>query len=100
MIASGARYRRLDVLNLREFEGRGVWYWASPIEARLCRREEIVLVGGGNSAGQAGTFAASPCALTAPGTASATVQAQLPNPAVCSSWPALKKPTARESQKN
>ena len=56
VIASGARYRRLDVLNLREFEGRGIWYWASPIEARLCRREEIVLVGGGNSAGQAAVF--------------------------------------------
>jgi thioredoxin reductase (NADPH) len=56
VIASGAHYRRLDVPNLREFEGRGVWYWASPIEARLCRREEIVLVGGGNSAGQAAVF--------------------------------------------
>ena len=56
VIASGARYRRLDVPNLSEFEGRGVWYWASPIEARLCRREEIVLVGGGNSAGQAAVF--------------------------------------------
>jgi thioredoxin reductase (NADPH) len=56
VIASGARYHRLDVPNLREFEGRGVWYWASPIEARLCRREEIVLVGGGNSAGQAAVF--------------------------------------------
>ncbi|HLH95636.1 MAG TPA: FAD-dependent oxidoreductase [Xanthobacteraceae bacterium] len=56
VIASGARYRRLDVANLREFEGRGVWYWASPVEARLCRREEIVLVGGGNSAGQAAVF--------------------------------------------
>src|SRR5690349_13213414 len=56
VIASGARYRRLDIPNLREFEGRGVWYWASPIEARLCRREEIVLVGGGNSAGQAAVF--------------------------------------------
>jgi thioredoxin reductase (NADPH) len=56
VIASGARYRRLDVPNLRDFEGRGVWYWASPIEARLCRREEIVLVGGGNSAGQAAVF--------------------------------------------
>ena len=56
VIASGARYRRLDVPNLQEFEGRGVWYWASPIEARLCRSEEIVLVGGGNSAGQAAVF--------------------------------------------
>jgi thioredoxin reductase (NADPH) len=41
---------------LLSFEGRGVWYWASPIEARLCRNEEIVLVGGGNSAGQAAVF--------------------------------------------
>jgi thioredoxin reductase (NADPH) len=56
VIASGARYRRLDVPNLPQFEGRGVWYWASPIEARLCRREEIALVGAGNSAGQAAMF--------------------------------------------
>ena len=56
VVASGARYRRPDVPHLREFEGRGVWYWASPIEARLCRNEEIVLVGGGNSAGQAAVF--------------------------------------------
>jgi thioredoxin reductase (NADPH) len=58
VIAAGARYRRLDVPYLEKFEGRGVWYWASPIEARLCRREEIVLVGGGNSAGQAAVFLA------------------------------------------
>src|ERR1700730_7723539 len=56
VVATGARYRRLNVPNLHDFEGRGVWYWASPIEARLCRREEIVLVGGGNSAGQAAGF--------------------------------------------
>jgi thioredoxin reductase (NADPH) len=56
VVASGARYRRLNVPNLADFEGRGVWYWASPIEARLCRNEEIVLVGGGNSAGQAAVF--------------------------------------------
>ena len=56
VVATGARYRRLNVPNLRDFEGRGVWYWASPIEARLCRNEEIVLVGGGNSAGQAAVF--------------------------------------------
>jgi thioredoxin reductase (NADPH) len=56
VIATGARYRRLDVPNLSDFEGRGVWYWASPIEARLCRDEEIILVGGGNSAGQAAVF--------------------------------------------
>jgi thioredoxin reductase (NADPH) len=56
VVATGARYRRLNIPNLRDFEGRGVWYWASPIEARLCRNEEIVLVGGGNSAGQAAVF--------------------------------------------
>src|SRR5260221_12584271 len=56
VVATGARYRRLNVPNLRDFEGRGVWYWASAIEARLCRSEEIVLVGGGNSAGQAAVF--------------------------------------------
>src|SRR4030081_3472282 len=56
VVATGARYRRLNVPNLGDFEGRGVWYWASPIEARLCRNEEIVVVGGGNSAGQAAVF--------------------------------------------
>ena len=56
VVATGARYRRLNLPNLTDFEGRGIWYWASPIEARLCRDEEIVLVGGGNSAGQAVVF--------------------------------------------
>ena len=56
VVAAGARYRRPAILGLAQFEGRGVWYWASPIEARLCRQEEIVLVGGGNSAGQAAVF--------------------------------------------
>jgi thioredoxin reductase (NADPH) len=56
VVATGARYRRLNVPNLGDLEGRGVWYWASPIEARLCRNEEIVVVGGGNSAGQAAVF--------------------------------------------
>jgi thioredoxin reductase (NADPH) len=58
VIASGARYRRLAVENLETYEGRGVWYWASPIEARLCANEEVILVGGGNSAGQAAVFLA------------------------------------------
>lgn len=53
VIASGARYRRPAVPRLAEFEGRGLWYWASPIEAGLCRDSEVALVGGGNSAGQA-----------------------------------------------
>jgi len=56
VVASGARYRRPEIGNLSEFEGRGVWYWASPIEARLCAQQEVVLVGGGNSAGQAAVF--------------------------------------------
>jgi thioredoxin reductase (NADPH) len=56
VVASGARYRRPEIKNLADFEGRGVWYWASPIEARLCAEQEVVLVGGGNSAGQAAVF--------------------------------------------
>src|SRR6266850_989273 len=56
VVASGARYRRPEIENLDKFEGRGVWYWASPIEARLCAEQEVVLVGGGNSAGQAAVF--------------------------------------------
>lgn len=56
VIASGARYRRPAIDNLDAYEGRGVWYWASPIEARLCANQEVVLVGGGNSAGQAAVF--------------------------------------------
>jgi len=56
VVASGARYRRPDIEKLAEFEGRGVWYWASPIEARLCAGQDVALVGGGNSAGQAAVF--------------------------------------------
>jgi thioredoxin reductase (NADPH) len=56
VVASGARYRRPEIASLADFEGRGVWYWASPIEARLCAGQEVVLVGGGNSAGQAAVF--------------------------------------------
>ena len=56
VVASGARYRRPEIENLDAFEGRGVWYWASPIEAKLCVGQDVVLVGGGNSAGQAAVF--------------------------------------------
>ena len=56
VIATGARYRRLDVDRLEEFEGSTVHYWASPIEANLCAQQEVALVGGGNSAGQATVF--------------------------------------------
>ena len=56
MVASGARYRRPEIESLEKFEGRGVWYWASPTEARLCADQDVILVGGGNSAGQAAVF--------------------------------------------
>ena len=58
VIASGARYRRPDVPRLGEFEGRGVWYWVSALEAKMCAQSEVALVGGGNSAGQAAVFLA------------------------------------------
>ena len=58
VIASGATYRRPDVPDLAMFEGAGVSYWASPIEAKACVGEEVALVGGGNSAGQAVVFLA------------------------------------------
>ncbi|HAT31743.1 MAG TPA: thioredoxin reductase [Janthinobacterium sp.] len=56
VLACGARYRRPALANLKSFEGRGVYFWASPIEAKLCRQQEVILVGGGNSAGQAAVF--------------------------------------------
>jgi thioredoxin reductase (NADPH) len=58
VVASGARYRRPAIPNLSVFEGAGVSYWASPIEAKLCEGEDVALVGGGNSAGQAAVFLA------------------------------------------
>jgi thioredoxin reductase (NADPH) len=58
VIASGARYRRLDVGNLDKFEASSVHYWASPIEAKLCANQEVTLVGAGNSAGQAAVYLA------------------------------------------
>ncbi|USX19377.1 FAD-dependent oxidoreductase [Oxalobacteraceae bacterium OTU3REALA1] len=58
VLSCGARYRRPSLANLKQFEGKGIYYWASPIEAKLCKTEEIVLVGGGNSAGQAAVFLA------------------------------------------
>ena len=58
VIATGARYRRLAVDRLHEFEGTSVHYWASPLEGDLVAGEEVMLVGGGNSAGQATVFLA------------------------------------------
>ena len=56
VIASGARYRRPQIQDLDRFERTSVSYWATPIEANLCEGRDIVLVGGGNSAGQAAVF--------------------------------------------
>jgi thioredoxin reductase (NADPH) len=58
VIATGARYRRLGVPRQDEFEGVGIYYAATELEARLCRNAEVVVVGGGNSAGQAAMFLA------------------------------------------
>jgi thioredoxin reductase (NADPH) len=58
VIATGARYRRPECSDLHTMEGRGVWYWASPIEAQMCASQEVALVGGGNSAGQGAVFLA------------------------------------------
>ncbi|SPF50590.1 Cyclic nucleotide-regulated FAD-dependent pyridine nucleotide-disulphide oxidoreductase [Candidatus Sulfopaludibacter sp. SbA4] len=56
IIASGAKYRKLPLPNLGRFEGAGVYYGATRLEAQLCADEEVVIVGGGNSAGQAAVF--------------------------------------------
>ncbi|HEY0064916.1 MAG TPA: FAD-dependent oxidoreductase [Telluria sp.] len=56
VLACGARYRKPALENLARYEGCGVYYWASPLEAKRCTQEEVVLVGGGNSAGQAAVF--------------------------------------------
>jgi len=58
VVASGARYRRLPVANLDAYEGSSVHYWASRLEGRLCSGQDVALVGGGNSAGQAVVFLA------------------------------------------
>jgi thioredoxin reductase (NADPH) len=59
IIASGARYRSLDVENLKTFEGSSVHYWASPLEGKLCAGQEVAVVGAGNSAGQGAVYLAS-----------------------------------------
>jgi thioredoxin reductase (NADPH) len=58
IVATGAQYRRLDVARLDEFEDTSVYYAATELEARLCAGSPIVVVGGGNSAGQAAVFLA------------------------------------------
>ncbi len=58
IIATGAEYRKPALENLSQFEGGGVYYAATPVEAQLCGGEEVIVVGGGNSAGQAAVFLA------------------------------------------
>jgi thioredoxin reductase (NADPH) len=61
LIATGARYRTLDIDNVSQFLGAGVYYAATALEAKLCRQQQIAIVGGGNSAGQAAVFLAGHC---------------------------------------
>ncbi len=61
IIATGAQYRELRIDNLSRFVGAGVYYAATHLEAKLCDGEEVVIVGGGNSAGQAAIFLANRC---------------------------------------
>lgn len=56
ILATGAEYRKLPLANVARFEGAGIYYGATHVEAQLCQDEEIVIVGGGNSAGQAAVF--------------------------------------------
>src|SRR5262252_76481 len=56
VIATGVKYRKLDIPNLSRFEGVGVYYGATPVEALLCQGEDVIVVGGANSAGQAAIF--------------------------------------------
>ena len=58
IIASGARYRKPAIANVSQFEGAGVYYAASGMESQLCAGDEVAIVGGGNSAGQAAVFLA------------------------------------------
>jgi thioredoxin reductase (NADPH) len=58
IVASGARYRKLDLPNLGQFEGVGIYYGATQVEAQLCGNDEVAVVGAGNSAGQAAIFLA------------------------------------------
>ena len=58
VIATGAKYRKLPIENLSRFDGAGIYYGATLVEAQLCSGEEVIVVGGGNSAGQAAVFLA------------------------------------------
>jgi thioredoxin reductase (NADPH) len=56
VIATGARYRRPDCANLKAWKVEAFWYWASSLEAKMCAEQEVIVVGGGNSAGQGAVF--------------------------------------------
>src|SRR6266550_3345890 len=58
VIATGARYRKLSIDNAARFEGAGIYYGATFVESQLCSNQQVVVVGGGNSAGQAAVFLA------------------------------------------
>jgi thioredoxin reductase (NADPH) len=58
IIATGAQYRRLSLENLSQFEGNGIYYGATFVESQLCEGDEVIVIGGGNSAGQAAVFLA------------------------------------------
>ncbi len=58
VLATGASYRRLELEQLAHFEGAGVYYAATQVEAQACQGEPVMVVGGGNSAGQAAVFLA------------------------------------------
>jgi thioredoxin reductase (NADPH) len=62
VVASGVKYRRPEIANLNVYESSSVHYWASPVEAKLCAGQEVAVVGGGNSAGQAIVYLASKAA--------------------------------------
>jgi thioredoxin reductase (NADPH) len=66
IIASGAQYRKPAIANVSQFEGAGVYYAASRMESQLCGGEEVAIVGGGNSAGQAAVFLAQTAGQRAP----------------------------------
>jgi thioredoxin reductase (NADPH) len=61
IVATGAEYRKLPLPNLSRFEGSGIYYAATPMEAHVCANQEVIIVGGGNSAGQAAVFLARTC---------------------------------------
>lgn len=58
IVAAGSQYRKLDLPNLKQFEGVGIYYGATQMEASMCRGDDVAIVGGGNSAGQAAVFLA------------------------------------------